>query len=210
MICNDDFEDGYEKNLVVGVQIEIKHDGGRVEHREIPLPNLDRHECPMCFSIPRYPVKLPCLCGKIACASCLLRLFKADNTGNIARDYYLQRPCPLCRTPLKFSELKPCSEWDSYEQSNLKDLQLRCPYECGFIGTVFEMDIHQVRKCRKRIIQCPHRFCNLKMAADEIQEHFPKCTSRKEICENCQQPVGNNEMDCHNCVKRLKVAVSGM
>ena len=85
---------------------------------------------------------------------------------------------------------------------------IRCPFDCGFQGCVFQVDEHQAYLCPLRTIRCPHEGCNVQDRADTLErDHYPTCPQRREHCEHCQLPVLVAERDEHNCLYSCKEAL---
>ena len=103
----------------------------------------------------------------------------------------------------------PIESMAPFTQAVLKERRLKCPFKCGYVGSSFEMDEHQVYVCPRRRLQCPNKDCEAILEAAVMErEHWPTCTKRRVHCTHCNLAVLASEEQTHDCLKRLQSALT--
>eukprot|EP00456_Euglypha_rotunda_P062825 TRINITY_DN5302_c0_g1_i1.p1 TRINITY_DN5302_c0_g1~~TRINITY_DN5302_c0_g1_i1.p1 ORF type:complete len:573 (-),score=52.98 TRINITY_DN5302_c0_g1_i1:11-1729(-) len=114
-----------------------------------------------------------------------------------------------------------CPKCNLLMQKKKKDEHFHCPQVgCKFVGNKDELSkhhdvshkktacpackeevepdmmiLHQKEVCRMRLKEC--KFCQLKIAAEELYPHEAYCGSKSALCEVCQKPVTAKRMTVH-------------
>ena len=130
--------------------------------------------CGICQGLPRRPTILDG-CGHLFCEPCVKKHFRAR--AQTLQPYLTVQiaPCPMCMKSFRLGEVLTFDLWQRWSQMLYKTKQVKCPFECGFQGSPFEVDDHQVYECSRRRIQCPLEGCNRVDVASVIEEHFSQC-----------------------------------
>ena len=175
--------------------------------------------CGICHCLPRRPVYIDG-CPHLFCEACLMEHFRVSRDPNEPRDAQEEEeqryvvplaPCPNCKRDFSKSEICPFEHMDPWVQRAFKERQVKCPFKCGFVGDMVEVDTHQVYTCPRRPLQCPHKDCDVVVEAAVLErDHFPTCPKRRVHCAHCKLAVLASEEDTHDCVKRLQSALTSM
>lgn len=195
LINNHAYSDAYESGITTD---------------NIKTKNFDqRFLCSICHGLPRYPVLMP-NCPHVLCAYCAVKHVETSGTPSFYKVERRNARCPECRQDFKFSEYIPFMKFHSINKVQLMSIDVECSYKCGYAGTIFEVDQHETFSCSLREIQCPHFYCDRVGPAGEISKHYATCGKQASYCGQCVLPVSMNEFHDHDCIKRLKIAVSGI
>lgn len=185
-----EFETGFEEQYVVG-----------------GFPS-NWYQCSICQGFPRHPVSLM-KCGHLFCECCLKGLFDTSSWLHPhALDGYERTAfCPMCKMEFTTFDVFIFEAMQQWSKSLFLSITIQCPYECGFNGNAKQVDEHQVFRCPKRIVACPHLDCPARIKSEEMEKHFPECDFRRVFCNNCRLPVFATQEWTHNCMDRLKAAL---
>ena len=165
--------------------------------------------CSICEGFPRHPITLR-KCGHLFCELCIKEQF--DRNSKVAPPFMTLRnaPCPSCTNRFMLGDIKLFEDFDLWAQGVYKATILNCPYGCGFSGNAFDVDHHQVYQCRRRKVQCPNEGCGHVLPACDMELiHFATCPNLRIHCHDCNLPVLVSEINSHNCVRRMHVAMDG-
>jgi hypothetical protein len=166
-----------------------------------------RFVCSICHGVPRFPWSID-RCEHIFCEDCLYRHY--DGATDFKK-WYGANKCPVCVNTYNQGTVKVFCRMDKETQALFQSIQIRCPFECGQLGSPLEIDEHQVYSCPNRTIVCPNLGCKQSGPAKDISEqHFPHCEKLRVYCYRCQLPVPVQVLNTHNCKRRQKDAVRSM
>jgi len=149
--------------------------------------------CPICFGVPRDMVVLTS-CGHLHCNECCVRQSIKSGIGPLR--------CALCRTVYTYCEYRRLSELTPWVRKILRNIIVKCSYNCGDEKKIELMPIHEGSLCANRPVYCSHKGCNAKMKYEELKEHEKTCPKKRVHCPKCLLPILVGE--AHNCIKMLK------
>lgn len=185
-----EFETGYEERYVVG-----------------GFPS-NWFQCSICQGFPRRPATLA-KCGHLFCERCLKELYETNSWLHAHATDGFDRTCfcPMCKKEFATYEVFVFEAFQQWAKCLFLSISIRCPYECGFVGNALQVDEHQVRHCKNRIVACPHLDCPIKLQADKMEKHFQECDFRRVFCSKCKLAVLATLERTHNCVDTLQAAL---
>ena len=145
-------------------------------------------ECKTCHGMPRVGVMHPC--GHLYCVYC----YKVEAQNSSTTD------CGLCKT-INFMRL----ESHRFAGPIWADMRVRCK-QCGSDDTYSPSALidHETKQCPKRIIRCPGLWCSERFEADQTENHIKSCRSIRWLCGKCLVPMNREEVEEHDCVKKLQ------
>ena len=164
--------------------------------------------CGICHMLPRNPIELEC-CGHLFCFPCLNQLVSIKNAFKNTFRHYQKANCPICRTEFSSLEYTRIAHLPSTLGRMYHSLEVNCPLQCGFKSDPIKMDEHQLYECNQRLIKCPNHKCDVVIIAQKLENvHFPKCSLYLVHCPQCKLPVSQSTLHSHNCMNRLKEALT--
>ena len=169
----------------------------------------DLFYCVVCKSLPRHPV-MNAQCRHLLCAYCAMQLVKTSGKPVSAKFSRRKMKCPVCRQDFNFRDFTTHIQFNYWDNALFNEIKIRCSNSCGFQAELLKMDEHECFSCPKRIISCPHKSCKEEGTAEKIEEHFPLCPNRQVFCKSCEMSVYLSEIEQHNCIKRLRIAIEGI
>ena len=119
--------------------------------------------------------------------------------------------CPSCREPFTNSSITPFESFTKFEQRQFTCIDVTCTFHCGFVGNFKTTAEHELKRCRLRILQCPHAPCTDIMSAEDLaQKHFFECPHRLVYCPKCGFATPPTDIEEHDCLKIALAAVESM
>ena len=130
----------------------------------------------------------------------------------IKRCLRLKNECPVCRTSITMSDMKPVS----LMVSNILDkLRVLCPYDpTATHGTFKRGELSQhLRVCESGPVLCPLEFegerCEQQMCRSELAGHMAACALRVVNCPlGCEGTLRARDQASHNCLQYLRMMLA--
>lgn len=125
------------------------------------------YSCAICTQIPNpnYCFEAVC-CGRLFCKSCIEEWVKKNHN------------CPLCRGVLETNgpNLKDIKEKNKIIYRLLKNLQVKCPNDCGWKGTWDTLEKHSTEcKLKKNFCKYKNIGCQFQGFPDQLMIHENNC-----------------------------------
>jgi hypothetical protein len=173
--------------------------------------------CGCCGGLPRDMVSLPC--GHLGCVQCTRQLAIVKNNDRKKANPLLQEPfgmtlvhCPDCRHPFRLIDLLHFHAFQPALRLQLRAISVPCPNAelgCRFEGNFQSADRHQLYECPQRLVECPNISCFVIEPFNLMATvHLPNCTAAGGYCRTCALPVSDAELQQHQCLQALKLAVN--
>jgi len=149
---------------------KMEEEKAKLEEERVRFVKMSREqeslvECPVCLSLPREDMAVPCCPkGHFVCSPCLDNLISQGKPGN----------CPTCRVPMGQGR-------SLLALTVVKNAQ----HECGHQGCHVKLKIHQIKdheeKCIWRLILCPGKgtFCTARVPLSTLLNHVQTCIDCK-------------------------------
>ena len=167
------FEIGFSSNLVIS------------------NPASKQFECTICKGLPRFPVELS-TCGHIFCYECMSHLpWSNENNSSL--------PCPNCELSFHQTDAYGIELSSRALQNIYSSLDVRCPYQCGYVSSPKAMIDHETWKCTNRPVKCTSKGCDVILPDNQMESHFDECPERYIFCQNCRIPI-KHSVTPHHCI----------
>ncbi len=152
-----------------------------------------RFHCKICHLLAREPLEIK-QCGHIFCTDCLI-----DYSNKQSRRTSGKFKCPLndgVETTDNDSQRLEDSSKCAY--GLYAEIDLKCANACGAVVSAGTMNHHEGWECPKRVVECAHLGCNVRLPHNEIGAHIDVCEHRLIFCSLCRLPrkfIGRHTCD---------------
>ena len=163
----------------------------------------ERFQCNICHLLAREPVELK-HCGHIFCGSCI-GVFCINPNSVICGKY----KCPV-NDGGEFTELDQIPlVWSSKCAYGIyAEIDLKCGNSCGAVLSAGSMGIHEDYECPKRVVECAHLGCEVRLPLNEVGAHIDVCEHRLIFCSLCCLP--RKVLGRHTCVTEMRKTMERM
>lgn len=170
----------------------------------------NHYMCSICHGLPRHPVSLD-KCGHMFCELCIKEHFRTQARQHSLFSGIKGAPCPNCKGEYTMMNVVGLDRFQSWPHMLFNAITVKCPYTCGFSGTAYMTDEHQVYTCPKRPIDCPNVGCAFQGPAKDVEEnHFQTCEQMQIYCEKCRLPMLLKDKPKHDCYARQTAALDAL
>ncbi len=149
--------------------------------------------CNICHLLAREPVEIK-QCGHIYCTDCIIDY--SNKPGTLHGE---KLKCPLNDGVDSTAENRGRLEDSSKCAYGLyAGIDLKCVNACGAVVSAGTMNHHEGWECPKRVVECAHLGCNVRLPHNEIGAHIDICEHRLIFCSLCGLP--RKFLGRHTCV----------